>query len=82
MIQKPNAILLQRLSKDYFAADADRSKCLHITSSNALVCTHYVGNAIYNKFLHGDASYRFNGEKLNAMLEYLILHVHQYKRLK
>ena len=67
MIQKRNAIVLQRLSKEYFAGDIDRSKCLHITSSNALFYTHYVGNAIYHKFSHGDVSCRFDGENLNVM---------------
>ena len=69
MIQKGNTTLLQRFPKDYFAADADRSKYLHTTSSNALFCMHYVGNVIYHKFSHDDVSYRFNGKKFNAMLE-------------
>ena len=64
MIQKGNAKLLQRFPKDYFAADVDRSKCLHSTSSNAIFCMHYVGNVIYQTFSHGDVSYRFNGKKL------------------
>ena len=70
MIQKGTATLLQRFSKDYFAADIDRSNCLHATSSNALFYTHYVGNMIYHKFSHDDVSYRFNGKNVNAMLEY------------
>ena len=72
MIQKGNATLLQRFPKDYFAADIDRSKCLHATSSNALVCTHYVGNVIYHKFAPGDVSYGFNGENFNVMLEWCL----------
>ena len=33
MIQKGNETLLQRFPKDYFAADVDRSKCLHESSN-------------------------------------------------
>ena len=69
MIQKGNTTLLQCFPKDYFAADADRSKCLHMTSSNALLWMHYVGNVIYHKFSHDDVSYKFNGKNVNAMLE-------------
>ena len=65
--------LLHGFPKDYFAAEADRSKCLHATSSNALFCTHYVGNVIYHKFSHDDISYRFNGENVNAMLEFTVV---------
>ena len=39
MIQKGNATLLQLFPKDYFAVDLDRSKCLHMTSSNSFLCT-------------------------------------------
>ena len=74
MIQDGNATLLQRFPKDHFTADVDRSKCLHATSSNALFCTHYVGNVIYQSFSHDDVSYRFNGENVNGMLEYEISH--------
>ena len=55
--------------KDYFAADIDRSKCLHATSSNVLFCMQYVGNVIYHNLLHGDISYMFNGKNVNVMLE-------------
>ena len=72
MIQNRNATLLQRFPKDYFAADVDRSKCLYATSSNALFCTHYVGNVIYHKFSHGDVSYRFSGKNVNVVLECLV----------
>ena len=72
MIQKGNAMLLRRFPKDYFAADVDRSKCSHATSSKALFCVHYVGNVIYYKFSHNDVSYRFNGENVNVMLELLV----------
>ena len=61
--------LLQRFPNDFFAADTDRNKCLHATSSNALFCTHYIGNVIYHKFAHGEVSYRFNGVNGNVMLE-------------
>ena len=59
MIQKGNVILQQGYPRDYFAADIDRSKCLHVhvTSSNTLLCMHYVGNMIYHKFSHSDVSY-------------------------
>ena len=56
--------IVATFSKDYFAADVGRSKCLHATSSNALFCTHYVGNVICHKFAHGDVSYRFNGKNV------------------
>ena len=69
MMQKRSTTLLQRFPKEYFAADSDRSKCLHATSSNALFFTHYVGNVIFFKFSHDDISYRFNGKNVNAMLE-------------
>ena len=69
MIEKGNATLLQRSQKEYFAADVDRSKCLHATSSNALFCTQYVGNMRYHKFSHGDVSYRFNGKNDKVKLE-------------
>ena len=69
MIQKGNTTLLHGFPEDYFAVDADRSKCLHVTSSNALFCTHYIGNVICHKVSHDDFSYRFNGENLKAMLE-------------
>ena len=72
MIQKGNATLLQCLSKDYLAADVDRSKCLHVTSSNVLFCTHYVGDVIYHSFSHNEVSYRINGENVNVMFEYRI----------
>ena len=54
MIQKGNTSLLQRFPKDDFAADADRSKCLQATSSNA----------------RSFARTTFSGENVNAMLEY------------
>ena len=69
-IQKGNATLLSHFPKDYFAADVDRSKYLHATSSKALFCTHYVGNVIYHKFSHDDVYIRFTGENLNIMLEW------------
>ena len=69
MKQKGNATLLQRLPMDYFAADVDRSKCLHATSSNEPFCKHYVGNVIYHNFSHDDVSYRVSGENINGMLE-------------
>ena len=62
--------------QDYFAADVDRSKCLHVTSSIWLICTHYVhdvSNVIYHKFPHGDVYYRFNGKNVNVMLEWFLL---------
>ena len=61
-IQVGTTTLLQRFLKDYFAADFDRCTCLHATSSNALLCTHYLGNVIYHKHSHDDVSYRFNGK--------------------
>ena len=64
-----NATLLRCFPKDYLAADVDRSKCLHATSSNALFCTHYVGNVIYHKVSHGGVSDRFNRKNVNVMLE-------------
>ena len=69
---KGNATLMQRFPKDYFAVNVDRSKCLHATTSNALFCTHYVGNVIYHKISLGDVSYRFNGKNVNLMLEFSI----------
>ena len=72
MIQKGNATLLQCLSKDYLAADVDRSKCLHVTSSNVLFCTHYVGDVIDHSFPHSEVSYRINGENVNVMFEYVM----------
>ena len=61
--------MLQRFPKDYFAADFDRSKCLHATSSNVLFCMHCIGNVIYHKFSHGDVCYRLNGKNVNVVLE-------------
>ena len=63
MIQKGNATLFWAFPKDFLAADVDRSIYLHVTSSNALFCMHYVGNMIYHKFLHSDISYMFTEEK-------------------
>ena len=82
MIQKENATLLQRFPQDYFAADVDRSKCLHATSSNALFCTRYVGscNVIYHKFSHGDVPYRFNEKNVNVMLEKKLMSFVQIKQ--
>ena len=34
-----------------------------------------VGNVIYDKFSHGDVSYRFKGENVNAMLELSFYHM-------
>ena len=34
MIQKGNAILLQRFPNNYFAADVERHKCLHAACPN------------------------------------------------
>ena len=56
-------------AQDYFAADIDISKCLHVMSSNTLFCTHYAGKEIYHKFSHSDVSYRFNGNYVNAVQE-------------
>ena len=75
LIQEGNETLLRHFPKDFFAADIDRSKCLHAMSSNALFCTHYIGNMIYHKFSHDDVSYRFNGENVNVMLEFNILYL-------
>ena len=61
--------MLQLFPKDKFAAEVDRSKCSHATSSNMLFCTHYVGNVIYHEFAHSDVSYGFNGKNVNIMLE-------------
>ena len=55
---------------DYFAADVDRSKCLHPTSSNVSLCMLYFGNVSYHKFSHSAVFYRFNGENINVMLEF------------
>ena len=51
VIQSGNATLLQRFSKDYFAVAVEMTKCLHATSSNALFCTHYVGNVNYRSLI-------------------------------
>ena len=51
MIQSGNATLLKRFSKDCFAVDVEMSKCLHMRSSNALFCTHYVGNANHRSLI-------------------------------
>ena len=72
MIQKGNAMLLRCFPKDYFAADVNKSKCSHATSSKALFYVHYVGNVIYHKVSHSDVSYRFDGENVNVMLELLV----------
>ena len=72
MIQKGNVTLLRCFPKYYFAADIDRSKCLHATSSKVPICMHYVGNMIYCKFSHGDVFYRLNGKLVNIMLELAI----------
>ena len=72
VIRKGNVTLLKRFVKDYFAADVDRSECLHATSSSALFCKHYVGNVIYHKFSHSDVFYRFNWKIVNVMLEYVL----------
>ena len=79
MIQKGNATLLRCFPKDYFAADVDRRKCLHTTSSNALFWTQYIGNMIYHKFSHGDVSYRFNGKNVNVMLKSPLKYVKKYR---
>ena len=71
MIQKRYATLLQRLPKDYYAADVDRSKCLHTTLSNALFCMHYFGKVIENKFSH--VSYMINGENVTVMLAFYLI---------
>ena len=78
MIQKGNATLLQRLPKDYVAADVDRNNCSHARSSNALFCTHYVDSVFYHKFSHNDFSYRINGENVNVMLEYYFFYISDY----
>ena len=59
--------------KSYFASDVNSSKCLHATSSNALLCMHYVDDVIYHIFSHGDVSDRFCGENFNVMLELFII---------
>ena len=69
MIQIGNVTLLQSFPKDYFAAEVDRSECLHVTSSNTLFCTHYIGNVFYHKFSYGEVSYRFSGRNFNVMLK-------------
>ena len=74
MIEKENETLLRSFLKDYiyFAADVDRSKYLHATSSNALFCTHYTGNVIYHRSSHGDLSYKISGGNVNVMLEFTL----------
>ena len=67
MIRKGNTTLLHGFPKDYFAVDADRSNCLHATSSNALFYSHFVGNVIYHKFSHDDVCYWFSWKNVNAM---------------
>ena len=47
MIHKAKSKSLQCFPKRYFAADVDRSKCLHATSSNAPFCTQYVDDVNY-----------------------------------
>ena len=76
MIQKGNVILQQCYPSDFFAADIERSKCLQVTSSNTLLCMHYVGSMIYHKFSHSDVSYEGtniepNGGNANIILELL-----------
>ena len=69
----------------YFAADIYRSKCLHVKicdkthyqhsgyqrASYALFYMHYAGNVFYHKFSHSVVFYRFNGENVNAILQYI-----------
>ena len=42
--------------KNYFASDVKSSKCLHAMQSNALFCTHYVGDVIHRILSHGEIS--------------------------
>ena len=74
MIQSGNATLLQRFPKDCFVVDVAMSKCLHATSSNALFCTHYVGNMNYRSLITVTFPIhdRFNRKNDNAMLEYTL----------
>ena len=56
-------------STDYFEADADRSTCLHATSSRREIKHFDVSNVIYHKFSHGAVSYTLNGENVKVILE-------------
>ena len=47
MMQKGKLTLLQCFPKNSIAADVVRNKCLHMTSSNAPFCMHYVDNVNY-----------------------------------
>ena len=46
-------------------------KCLHPTSSKREMCTSSVSSVIYHNFSHGAISYKFNGENVNVMLEFV-----------
>ena len=57
-----------------FVVNVNKSKCLHVTSSKVLFSTHYVDNAFYHKFSHGDVSHMFKRENANIMLEFSFIH--------
>ena len=58
MIHKEKSTSLQCFPKNCFAADVDRSKCLHATSSNESFCTIYVD--------HGNVSIKSYGKTLTS----------------
>ena len=49
----------------FFLADADRSKCLHVTSSNAPFCMHYLDDVNYCSLI----MVMFPWEKVKVILE-------------
>ena len=59
-------------SKELFAADVDRSKCSHATSSNAPVCAHYIDDRVL-QFDHGDVSIRLKRKSFMLEFKYIFL---------
>ena len=68
MAQKGKSTLLQCFSKNNFAADVARSKCLQTTSSNAPFCTHYADDVNYCSLITVTLSLA-QWENVNVMLE-------------
>lgn len=64
---------MQCLLKDYFEADIDRRSGLH--HQGAKFAYLAVSKVIYHKFAQKAASYVFNGETIDVMLELNITYI-------
>ena len=65
IVWNENVRILRRFSKDYIAADVDRSTRVYVRRHQGAKSKHFdVSEVIYHRLPHGAASYTLNGENL------------------